>query len=232
MILVKKISYPMAIEHKKPTYYPNSQSQRLKFQRLIINFIGCSVISVLLVSLGCVRAPTTVPQASKDQVRPNQLIKPMRMPEGPDLQSWNRNAGTARPGNVDQGRLQNPQFATPPSVQVRISKPQGEDQLVRTAALALSRTMGPIQKIKLCYVSKDDEWWATFYQDIGSVIDLKQFIWNRESEKFEPFLVLKRIPKSKFAAELKREERGQTCSIIPLTEVKYTSQPGSLPTSY
>ena len=154
------------------------------------------------------------------------------MPEGPDLQSWNRNAGSPGPGNVDQGRLQKPQFAARPSVQVRISKPQDEDQQVRAAALALSRTMGPIQKIKLCYVSKDDEWWATFYQDIGSVIDLKQFIWNRESERFEPFLVLKRISKSKLAAELKREERGQSCTIIPLTEVKFTSQPGSLPTAY
>jgi hypothetical protein len=222
----------MAIEHEKLTHYANSQLERLTFQRMIINFISCSVISVLLVSLGCVRAPTTVPQASKDQVRPNQLIKPMRMPEGPDLQSWNRNAGTARPGNMGPGRLQSRQFAPPPSVQVRISKPQDEDQQVRTAALALSRTMGPIQKIKLCYVVKDDEWWATFYQDIGPVIDLKQFIWNRDSEKFEPFLVLKRIPKSKLAADLKREERGQTCSVIPLTEVKYISQPGSPPTAY
>jgi hypothetical protein len=128
---------------------------------------------------------------------------------------------------MDQGRLQGRKFAPPRSVQVRISKPQEEDQQVRAAALALSGTMGPIQKIKLCYVSKDEEWWATFYQDIGPVIDVKQFIWNRESERFEPFLVLKRISKSKLAAELKREERGQTCSIIPLTEIKYTSQPGS-----
>ena len=222
----------MAIEQEDRIYYTNSQDQRLKFQRLIINFLCCSVISALLFSLGCVRMPTTMPQASKNQIRSNQLIKPVRMPKGSELQSWDRNSGPARPGNVGQGRLQNTQFAARPSVQVRISKPQDEDQQVRTAALALSRTMGPIQKIKLCYVTKDDEWWATFYQDIGSVIDLKQFIWNRDSEKFEPFLVLKRIPKSKLAAELKREERGQSCTIIPLTEVKFSSQPGYLPTAY
>ena len=222
----------MAIEQENRIYYTNSQDQRLKFQRLIINFLCCSVISALLFSLGCVRMPTTMPQASKNQIRSNQLIKPVRMPEGSELQSWDRNQVRRDLETWIKADYKTPQFAARPSVQVRISKPQDEDQQVRTAALALSRTMGPIQKIKLCYVTKDDEWWATFYQDIGSVIDLKQFIWNRDSEKFEPFLVLKRIPKSKLAAELKREERGQSCTIIPLTEVKFSSQPGYLPTAY
>jgi hypothetical protein len=221
----------MSIKHEKLTYCPNPQTQRPKFKRLIINFLCFSLVPALLFSVGCVRQPTTMSPASKNQIGSNRLIKPVRMPEGPELQAWNRNAGSAGPGNVHQRRPQNPQFAAGPPVQVRISKPQDEDQQVRTAALELSRALGPIQKIKICYVSKDDEWWASFYQDIGPVIDLKQFIWNRESEKFEPFLVLKRIPKSRLAAELKREDRGQTCTIIPLTEDRVGSQPAWRPMS-
>ena len=82
----------------------------------------------------------------------------------------------------------------------------------------LAKRIGSIDKIKMCYVDKDDEWWATFYEDIGSVIDVRQFIWNRESQRFEPFLVLRRISKSKLAAELNRNEKGRSCIILPPPE--------------
>ena len=80
-------------------------------------------------------------------------------------------------------------------------KTQDEDQQVKAAARDLAKNMGGIQKIKVCYVEKDDEWWATLYEDIGTVIDVKQFVWNRESEKFDPFLILKRISKSKLDSD-------------------------------
>jgi len=216
----------MATEHQNQINYAKSQTESPKFQRLTINLVCWSLTCALLVSLGCVRQSTTMPQASmKNQTRPNQLIKPVRIPEPQEIQSWSGPANAARYPNRDQGVLQNRRYATAPPVQVRISKPQDEDQQVRTAALELSRSIGPVQKIKLCYVTKDEEWWATFYEDIGPVIDVKQFIWNRDSERFEPFLVLKRIPKSKLTAELKREERDRTCTVIPLTEFRAGSQP-------
>jgi hypothetical protein len=99
-------------------------------------------------------------------------------------------------------------------------KPADEDQQVKAAARELAKNMGGIRKIKVCYVDKDDEWWATLYEDIGTVIDVKQFFWNRESEKFEPFLILKRISKSKLDGDLKHNEPGRKCAVVVLPEAK------------
>jgi hypothetical protein len=106
------------------------------------------------------------------------------------------------------------------SAPVEKRKPADEDQQVKVAARELAKNMGGIQNIKVCYVDKDDEWWATLYEDIGTVIDVKQFFWNRESEKFEPFLILKRISKSKLDADLKQSEPGRKCAVVALPEEK------------
>lgn len=106
------------------------------------------------------------------------------------------------------------------SAAIEKRKPPDEDQQVKAAALELAKNIGGIEKIKVCYVDKDDEWWATLYEDIGAVIDVKQFIWNRESEKFDPFLILKRISKSKLDSDLKHNEPGRKCFVIAPTEEK------------
>lgn len=102
--------------------------------------------------------------------------------------------------------------------QIEKGKPQDEEQQVKAAALELAKNIGGIEKIKICYVDRDDEWWATLYEDIGTVIDVKQFIWNRELEKFDPFLILKRISKSKLDSDLKQSEPGRNCAVMSAPE--------------
>ena len=124
----------------------------------------------------------------------------------------------ARQGEPSHSKLSSVRLTSGASARVKKFVSESEESQVETAARELAKGIGSINGIRVCYVDKDDEWWATFYEDIGPVIDVKQFIWNRESEKFEPFLVLKRISKPKLAAELKRREAGRNCIILPLPE--------------
>lgn len=96
------------------------------------------------------------------------------------------------------------------------TQPKDEATRVRTAALELARSLGDIKRAKVCYVDKDKEWWAVFYQDMGSAADVRQFFWNAATEKFEPFLVLKRIPQTKIDSDFKKEESGKICAELSL----------------
>jgi hypothetical protein len=96
------------------------------------------------------------------------------------------------------------------------SSPEEEGVRVRKAAIELAKTLGEIEKMKICYSSKDKEWWGIFYQTIVSGVDVRQFIWNPEKERFEPFLVMRRIPKSKLDSEARRNETDKTCTQVPL----------------
>jgi len=93
-------------------------------------------------------------------------------------------------------------------------RPEDEAARVKKAARDLASTVGQIKRMKVCYSKKDKEWWAILYEDMGSSVDVKQFIWSAESEKFEPFLVMKRIPKAKMDAEAKKDEIDKTCTVV------------------
>ncbi len=58
---------------------------------------------------------------------------------------------------------------------------------------------------------KTDEWWIVLYDDMGAVYDVKQFTWNRDQEKLEPFLVLKKIGKNRLEEELTVREADRAC---------------------
>jgi hypothetical protein len=111
---------------------------------------------------------------------------------------------------------------TPGSAKIDVAKAsQGErtksssiDEKLDEEAMKLARNLAPVEKVRLCYVRKDDEWWLTVYKDIGSSIDARQFVWNWEKDEFAPFLVLKRIPRSKMEAELNRKDRENTCRLL------------------
>ena len=91
------------------------------------------------------------------------------------------------------------------------SSPNWEDQKVRIAALEMARSIPSTSKVKICYDAKHDEWWVTLYDRQGAMFDLKQFVWERESEKLEPFLVQQRISQTKLEDHVKREEKGRAC---------------------
>ncbi len=94
------------------------------------------------------------------------------------------------------------------------SAPLTEEEEVRHAAIELAKDMTSTQKIKLCLSEAENEWWAIFYDDIGNLIDIKQYIWNRDSASFSPFLVLKRIPKSRLSAHLSAHNQFKKCQVI------------------
>jgi hypothetical protein len=87
---------------------------------------------------------------------------------------------------------------------------------VQEAALDLAKTLDNIKKAKVCYSSKGKEWWVVFYQEINSAVEVKQFFWNPDSEKFEPFLVLKRIPRAKMDSDFKKDEPEKKCTVLTL----------------
>lgn len=85
---------------------------------------------------------------------------------------------------------------------------------VRLEGLALAKGLGHIVRMKMCHVTADDEWWIILYQEGGSMIDLKQFVWNRTSEKLEPFLVIRQIPRAHLDAEVNKKDPERTCRPI------------------
>lgn len=89
-----------------------------------------------------------------------------------------------------------------------------EDQAVKDAAIEIARSFPQTKKIKICYSINDDEWWVTLYDFTDSFIDLKQFTWNRETKKLEPFLVLKKIPPNRLQEHLSEEESGKACEVV------------------
>ena len=91
------------------------------------------------------------------------------------------------------------------------SRPSWEDQKVKIAALDLAKSKPSVAKIKICYDARHDEWWVILYDRLGGEIDLKQFVWNRETDTLDPFLVMKRIPEGKLEEHAVREEKDKAC---------------------
>jgi hypothetical protein len=85
---------------------------------------------------------------------------------------------------------------------------------VRLAALDIAKKIDTIKKIRICHHETEDEWWVTLYDDIGPLIDLKQYVWDRDSETLTPFLVLKRISKARYESQLTAKEPDKKCEVI------------------
>lgn len=86
---------------------------------------------------------------------------------------------------------------------------------LRNAAVKVARDLGSVRKMKLCHDQKTDEWWLTLYKELSTAVDVKQFFWSWEREEFAPFLVIRRISKSKLMDDLKKSEPGRRCSELP-----------------
>lgn len=82
---------------------------------------------------------------------------------------------------------------------------------MKAEATNMAKAFPGVKKIKICYEVESDEWWVILYQDIGTAIDLKQFVWNRENQVLEPFLVLKQIPRTQLQEHLSKKEKGRAC---------------------
>jgi len=91
-----------------------------------------------------------------------------------------------------------------------------EDEKVKALALELGKTGSAGAKMKICYAVKKDEWWVILYEDTGSVFELKQYSWNRNENKLEPFLVFKTVPKDNIEEHLKATEPDRACEVLEI----------------
>jgi gamma-glutamylcyclotransferase (GGCT)/AIG2-like uncharacterized protein YtfP len=89
-----------------------------------------------------------------------------------------------------------------------------ENRKVTEMALDLAGKIKEVRAIKLCRITKDDEWWITLYQDIGHSYDLKQYVWNRYKDKPVPFLVERRIPKDILSQHVEDSGSDKTCKVL------------------
>jgi len=78
----------------------------------------------------------------------------------------------------------------------------------------MAKASPEVKKIKICYAVKQHEWWVILYERGQGFFELKQYIWNKESEKLDPFLVVKRIPEARLQQHLTEEEPGKACEIL------------------
>jgi hypothetical protein len=104
----------------------------------------------------------------------------------------------------------------PPRGQDRPAKQEWEDQKVRDAAVEMAKATPGVKQIKICYAVKKGEWWVILYQPGQGMYELKQYIWNKDSEKLEPFLVYKTIPADRLQQHLTEEEPGRACEVMEL----------------
>lgn len=104
----------------------------------------------------------------------------------------------------------------PPAGPKGPAKQEWEDQKVREAAVEMAKASPEVKKIKICYAVKEHEWWVVLYERGEGYFELKQFIWNKESERLEPYLVVKRIPAARLQQHLTEEEPGKACEVMEL----------------
>ena len=95
----------------------------------------------------------------------------------------------------------------------KVEKTFSEEEKVKKTALETLKGLTAPIKYTICYDEENDEWWLTVYDDIGHALDVKQYFWTSSQEKWEPFLVLNRIPKGRLNAELSNKSDRKKCSI-------------------
>ena len=137
------------------------------------------------------------------------LAQPQAQPPSPpELQAPPpaQNRSGINPAPLPSGRA-----ASPPP---KSSAGQWEDQKVRKAAQEILKRYPTAKKVKICYAVKDDEWWVILYDDAGTYYELRQFVWDRDREKLDPHLVLKRIAKSRLQDHLTANEPDRACEVM------------------
>ncbi len=110
--------------------------------------------------------------------------------------------------------VETPTEAAPTQSEQKPSSRTWEDEKVKTLALELAKGSSAGSKMKMCYAVKKDEWWVILYEDTGAVFEVKQYSWNREQNRLEPFLVFKTIPKDQIQEHLNSPEPDRACEVL------------------
>lgn len=152
-------------------------------------------------------APTS--QAAKTPE--DGFVKPEPAAQRPAVNTDNPFAEKPEPKD-QRSKLYEP--LKPPDGQSGPAGQEWEDQKVRNAAVVMAKASPEVKKIKICYAVKQHEWWVILYEQGQGFFELKQYVWNKESEKLDPFLVVKRIPAARLQQHLTEEEPGKACEIL------------------
>lgn len=202
---------------------------RLIVSRLIVRHLAIWIIVLFatLLTLGCIaqfqeaiRKHGGAVQSSEDTVtlETGGAGRPAAQTETPGPASGPTKDADVKTVPVEKDVPQKAE-ASPPKGLVKPKpakdlEPPTEEEVVKEAAVKMGQSLEPVLSIKICYLSPKDEWWASIYHDLGHLIDVKQFIWNREQEKLEPFTVLTQIPRNKLKVHLTNNKPGSRCEIL------------------
>ena len=191
------------------------------------NLAGC-----LIPSQEAMKKPSWLvqqPQTSESGEKPAEqtLIKPFIPPESEQGSGENLPKEEEAQGVQTKARIVSDQPNTGPGKPAEGSKESAptqseqkpssrtwEDEKVKTLALELAKGSSAGSKMKICYAVKKDEWWVILYEDTGAVYELKQYSWNREQNRLEPFLVFKTIPKDQIQEQLNSPEPDRACEVL------------------
>jgi hypothetical protein len=157
----------------------------------------------------------------KHPVALGKELTPVKMAEGSSKATESKLENTPNPVEPPLSPTPKPLKGTG-SLRTDVKKPERQPKpvkitdfdRVKEAAFDISRPIATIKKIRICHVESADEWWVTLYDDIGPMIDLKQYIWDPDTESLTPFLVLKRIAKSRLDHYLTLKEQDRTCQVF------------------
>jgi hypothetical protein len=180
----------------------------------VIGWLGLVVLSLAVI--GCVipfqqgtkqgdRRPQLTAE-NRQQAKPTRLIHPRLASESPGPAQ----VGAPAPKSAVPKQEEKPLKPEPAPAQRKV----WEDQKVKAAAQEMAKSFPAVRKIQVCYQIEADEWWVALCDDMGPEIDMKQFTWNREQEKLEPFLVVKRIPASRLETHLATKRPGMACETL------------------
>jgi len=168
-----------------------------------------------------IEAETIKPESSpKPLVAEGKELTPVKMAEGSSKATEAKLENTPKPAERPSSHTPKPVKAagsgTEPKKAEKQAKPNkiNDFDRVRAAAFDMAKNIDTIKKIRICHVESADEWWVTLYDDIGPMIDLKQYVWDPDSETLTPFLVLKRIAKSRLDHYLTLKEQDKTCQTM------------------
>jgi len=173
---------------------------------------------LIAICIACVGCLTKFPYLSKETPPQEEVVEYDGTPSDATAAAEKRSSGKSGGKSaraIEEKKRPPRRPSTPEAVPEKPTeklRPEDEAARVKTAARELAGNVGQIARMKVCYSKKDKEWWAVLYEDLGSSVDVRQFIWSPEGEKFEPFLVMKRIPKGKLDAEAKKDEIDKTCT--------------------
>jgi gamma-glutamylcyclotransferase (GGCT)/AIG2-like uncharacterized protein YtfP len=101
-----------------------------------------------------------------------------------------------------------------PALGKKRKKTFSERERVKEIGVELAQKGQNIRKIKICHDRKNAEWWFTCYEDLGDILDLKQYVWRIDQDQPEPFLVIKRISKDNLQSHLSATEPDRTCRVL------------------